>query len=414
MKSPFEGLTPEEIELTRASILRAQAIQSERRENEAAIADARRLQEQVGSDDPRVTSEIASAIASAELARETLDEASDRLALDLSSQSKAAAAAAQFATLLAKADRGDDEARRAVDLAMDDLRNGRSDQAPNPALNAIEAVVDRAPVAVAVAASNISVDRDASGSPKDDVPASRRPAPVAPFPPGFDARFVVVGSRFFSKDQSADKAPQFVFQDKGTRLEVAEAFRGQDITALVDVAEARGWKAINLTGTDEFRRAMWTEASLRGIEARGYSPTPEDKARLSALQESRKAAASPKPKEANAVERGDARTARNAIERGETRTASMPAATAFREARTPAQRVAAVERHPALKNAFALEAAMEAFASRSMSRAASAAFLEKSRANIARDLESGIDIPAVRLREAKTPDRAIAREGQER
>ena len=57
---------------------------------------------------------------------------------------------------------------------------------------------------------------------------------------------------------------------------------------------------------------------------------------------------------------------------------------------------------------------MEAFASRSMGRAAAAAFLERSRVNIARDLEVGISLPSVRLREPKTQERQMAREAQER
>lgn len=402
MKSPFEGLTPEEIELARAAVLRAQAIQAERRENEAAIADARRLQDQVGNADPRVTAEIASAISAAETARESLDKATDQLAFDLSAQSKASAAAAQFATLIAQADKGDDEARRAIDLAMDDLRNGRSDRPANPVINAIEEVVDRAPVSVAVAASNIRVDREEPALGEPERPTQRKTPVVAPYPPGFDSRFIAVGTRFFTKDQSADKQPEFVFQDKGARLEVADSFRGKDITALVDVAEARGWSSIKLTGTEEFRRAMWTEASLRGIDVRGFTPTPEDKARLTALQAARSPAQTQPAKGSNAIERDGERSRK------------APAAAAFLDARTPAQRVAAAERHPSLKNAFALEAAMEAFASRSMGRAAAAAFLERSRANIARDLEVGISLPSVRLREPKTQERQMAREAQER
>ncbi|GAB3742122.1 hypothetical protein GCM10028794_28280 [Silanimonas algicola] len=402
MKSPFEGLTPEEIELARAAVLRAQAIQAERRENEAAIADARRLQDQVGNADPRVTAEIASAISAAETARESLDKATDQLALDLSAQSKASAAAAQFATLISQADKGDDDARRAIDLAMDDLRNGRSDRPANPVINAIEEVVDRAPVSVAIAASNIRVDREQPDLQESRASATDKITVVAPYPPGFDSRFIAVGTRFFTKDQAADKQPQFVFRDKGARLEVAETFRPADISALVDVAEARGWSSIKLTGTEEFRRAMWLEASLRGMDVRGFTPTPEDKARLSALQAERAPAQKQAPKEPNAIERD-----------GERRTRA-PAAVAFLDAKTPAQRVAAAERHPTLKSAFALEAAMEAFASRSMGRAAAAAFLERSRANIARDLEAGISLPSVRLREPKTQERQMAREAQER
>ena len=42
--------------------------------------------------------------------------------------------------------------------------------------------------------------------------------------------------------------------------------------SVVAIAEARGWRVIELKGTESFRQGMWREAALRGIEARGYEP----------------------------------------------------------------------------------------------------------------------------------------------
>jgi hypothetical protein len=57
--------------------------------------------------------------------------------------------------------------------------------------------------------------------------------------------------------------------------------------SMVDVAEARNWKALRVSGHEEFRRIVWYEASLRGVKAIGYEPLPSDVARLRSERESR-------------------------------------------------------------------------------------------------------------------------------
>lgn len=46
--------------------------------------------------------------------------------------------------------------------------------------------------------------------------------------------------------------------------------------SMVDVAEARGWRAIRVSGSDDFRRMVWLEASLRDVKTIGYLPVPGD------------------------------------------------------------------------------------------------------------------------------------------
>jgi len=70
------------------------------------------------------------------------------------------------------------------------------------------------------------------------------------------------------KDPSA-----LIFLDKGDSLKTARNFDGRAIRAMIDVAEARGWHSVKLTGTPEFRRAAWYEAASRGLEVKGYKPT---------------------------------------------------------------------------------------------------------------------------------------------
>jgi hypothetical protein len=46
--------------------------------------------------------------------------------------------------------------------------------------------------------------------------------------------------------------------------------------SMVDVAQARSWKGLRVSGTEDFRRMVWLEASVRGIQAIGYEPNADD------------------------------------------------------------------------------------------------------------------------------------------
>jgi hypothetical protein len=56
--------------------------------------------------------------------------------------------------------------------------------------------------------------------------------------------------------------------------------------SMVDVAEARNWSALRVSGNEEFKRMVWLEASVRGVKAIGYEPNPAD---LEVLQKQREA-----------------------------------------------------------------------------------------------------------------------------
>ena len=57
--------------------------------------------------------------------------------------------------------------------------------------------------------------------------------------------------------------------------------------SMVDVAEARNWRALRVSGNEEFRRMVWLEASVRGVKALGYEPNPADLEVLKKQRESR-------------------------------------------------------------------------------------------------------------------------------
>lgn len=46
--------------------------------------------------------------------------------------------------------------------------------------------------------------------------------------------------------------------------------------SMVDVAEARNWRALRISGNEDFRRMVWLEASVRGVKTLGYEPNPAD------------------------------------------------------------------------------------------------------------------------------------------
>ncbi len=46
--------------------------------------------------------------------------------------------------------------------------------------------------------------------------------------------------------------------------------------SMVDVAEARNWKALRVSGNEDFKRMVWLEASVRGVKTLGYDPNRGD------------------------------------------------------------------------------------------------------------------------------------------
>src|SRR5271165_6891115 len=46
----------------------------------------------------------------------------------------------------------------------------------------------------------------------------------------------------------------------------------QTVSAMLDLAQSRGWQSIKLQGTDSFKREAWVQAEVRGIKTEGYRP----------------------------------------------------------------------------------------------------------------------------------------------
>ena len=61
----------------------------------------------------------------------------------------------------------------------------------------------------------------------------------------------------------------------------------QTVNDMLEVVKEKGWDNIKLTGSKEFKRAMFLAAESRGIRTAGYRPTKEDLAYLDHLREER-------------------------------------------------------------------------------------------------------------------------------
>jgi len=84
-------------------------------------------------------------------------------------------------------------------------------------------------------------------------------------------QFRVSGAKFHFKDQ-----PQKVaFTDKGNRI-VSASNDERVVKAMATMVQAKGWKTITVSGHPDFRREIWMQASLQGIEVRGYKPKEQE------------------------------------------------------------------------------------------------------------------------------------------
>ena len=87
-------------------------------------------------------------------------------------------------------------------------------------------------------------------------------------------------------DKSDPSQINIAFEDRKNSLNTSRQDE-QTVQAMIALAESKGWTAIKLKGTEEFKQKAWVEASLRGIETSGYEPSEKAKAELLAKQQAR-------------------------------------------------------------------------------------------------------------------------------
>ena len=99
-------------------------------------------------------------------------------------------------------------------------------------------------------------------------------------PPSIKNNYEAIKVNKFLKDEKVNyydkQNPSVIaFEDRNTSLNTSNSDE-KTVNAMLDMAQVKGWKSIKLKGTEEFKRQMWLEAQLRGIETKGYNPKEED------------------------------------------------------------------------------------------------------------------------------------------
>lgn len=88
---------------------------------------------------------------------------------------------------------------------------------------------------------------------------------------------------FYDRDS---KDGSIAFEDRADSLHTSKE-DDKTIKAMLDVAQSKNWTAIKVKGTEAFKREAWLEASIRGVEVKGFKPQDKDFAELKKRQEER-------------------------------------------------------------------------------------------------------------------------------
>lgn len=133
-------------------------------------------------------------------------------------------------------------------------------------------------------------ERDAENTEKQ--PEISKPQPILDHhysvPSNIQSRYIQTNSGLLGHLNYSDinSHNTVVFQDKGNKLSTPKN-DAQTISDMLDVAQAKNWGSIKISGSAEFKRQMWLEANLRGIATSGYKPSKEDLALLANQRENR-------------------------------------------------------------------------------------------------------------------------------
>ncbi|CAN7450529.1 DNA primase [Caballeronia sp. LjRoot34] len=105
--------------------------------------------------------------------------------------------------------------------------------------------------------------------------ADRASAPLGQAPERVRKRYLRAGNQYFLKD-----APyQMAFEDLGPYL-VSQHNPPDVVESMVDMVMAKSWARILVSGHEAFRREVWLQTTLLGLQVNGYQPKAADLARL--------------------------------------------------------------------------------------------------------------------------------------
>lgn len=110
--------------------------------------------------------------------------------------------------------------------------------------------------------------------------------------------------KMFARDKEGCYRPvaggSAVLADKGDILSLKNR-KPETLAAAFELAAAKGWTSIELTGSKKMMCDAWLEAQVRGIKISNYQPTEKDKERLAERRAEEKAIADAKALEAKAA-----------------------------------------------------------------------------------------------------------------
>lgn len=117
-------------------------------------------------------------------------------------------------------------------------------------------------------------------------------------PDSIENNYIVMVKNRFLRDAKLhfyDKEDRksIAFEDRTSSLATSKN-DPKTVKAMLDLAQHKKWSSISIKGDPEFKRQVWLEAQLRGMDVtrgamqiKGFNPTEADRAELKALQESR-------------------------------------------------------------------------------------------------------------------------------
>lgn len=120
------------------------------------------------------------------------------------------------------------------------------------------------------------------GGAAKDAPVREDEPVAAPLPQRVTRKYYVTQASHNADERRvyADERGEYlVFKDQGDRL-TTRRHEAAIVRDLVAVAVHRDWSALRVSGSDAFRREVWLEASARGIDVSGYTPSQLDRAAL--------------------------------------------------------------------------------------------------------------------------------------
>ena len=177
--------------------------------------------------------------------------------------------------------------------------------------------------------------------------------------------------------RSAYRPDRIEFVDRGNRMHAYFPISTFTTRALIEIAQARGWKEIEVTGSKKFQQSVYVEATSRNLSVRGYEPTQKDAEILQHRAERREA-------EKN------------------------PMVQAFLQADSKKDREAAIKQYPKLQAAFFADAAAKAVAEAKIdSKKAAESFVSRFRDSIAIALHTGRELPTTELKTDRPPPNKV-------